>query len=125
MRVIRRTAQVLALVGTLMIGVVAAALIVSQTPWFKDWLRRYVMRESKQYLNGQLSIGGLGGNLLFGVDLSDVAIDVSGERVVSVKNLQVDYSVFDFISRGLVVDDISINEPRLVLRRSPDGHWNL
>ena len=59
MRVIRRTAQVLALVGTLMIGVVAAALIVSQTPWFKDWLRRYVMRESKQYLNGQLTIGRL------------------------------------------------------------------
>ena len=125
MSVIRRTAQVVAIVGTLLIGVLAVALIVSQTPWFKDWLRRYVMRESKQYLNGQLTIGGLGGNLLFGVDLSDVAIDVSGERVVSVKDLQVDYSIFDFVSRGLVVDDIRITEPRLVLRRGPDGQWNL
>lgn len=122
---IRRTAQVVALVGTLIVGILAVALIVSQTPWFKDWLRRYVMRESSQYLNGQLTIGGLGGNLFFGVDLSDVAIDVAGERIVAVKNLQVDYSVIDFISRGLVVDDIRITEPRLVLRRGSDGQWNL
>jgi len=123
--IVRRTAQVLALTGTLLIGVLAVALIVSQTPWFKDWLRRYVLRQSEQYLNGQLSIGRLSGNLLFGVDLADVAIDVSGERVVSVKHLQVDYSVFDFISRGLVVDDIKISEPRLVLRRDETGKWNL
>ena len=51
-----------------MVGIVALALIVSQTPWFRDWLRRYIVRESKQYLNGELSIGGLGGNLLFGVE---------------------------------------------------------
>ena len=43
--------------GTLLVGVMALALIVSQTPWFKDWLRRYIVRQSKQYLNGQLTIG--------------------------------------------------------------------
>ena len=97
---LRRSLQVVALVGTLMVGIVAVALIVSQTPWFRDWLRRYIVRESKQYLNGELSIGGLGGNLLFGVQLSDVAIDVSGERVVAVKTLEVDYSVFELDFEG-------------------------
>jgi len=62
------------------------ALIVSQTPWFRDWLRRYIVRESKQYLNGELSIGHLDGNLLFGADLSNVAVDVSGERDQTLKN---------------------------------------
>ena len=33
---IRRALQVVALVGTLMVGIVAVALIVSQTPWFRD-----------------------------------------------------------------------------------------
>src|SRR5687768_3255922 len=78
MRSLRRLLQVVALVGTLLVGVIAVALIVSQTPWFRDWLRRYIVRESEQYLNGQLSIGGLGGNLFFGVQLRDVALDVSG-----------------------------------------------
>src|SRR5215208_1243541 len=106
MRVVRRSLQVVALVGTLMIGIVALTLIVSQTPWFRDWLRRYIIRESKQYLNGELSIGGMSGNLLFGVGLSDVAVDISGERVVAVKALQADYSLYQILSGGILIRDV-------------------
>src|SRR5215210_3915078 len=98
MRALRRLLQVITVVGTLIVGIMAVALIVSQTPWFKDWLRRYIVRESKQYLNGELSIGGLGGNLFFGVQMSDVALDVSGRRIVAVKGLEVDYSIFELVS---------------------------
>src|SRR5262245_48743729 len=108
-RIVRRSLQVVALVGTIMVGIVAVALIVSQTPWFRDWLRRYVVRESKQYLNGELSIGRIGGNLFFGVDLTDVAVDVSGERVVAVKTVELDYSIFNFISKGIVLDEIKLS----------------
>src|SRR4029453_18161454 len=106
-RVFRRSLLVVALVGTIMVGIVAIALIVSQTPWFRDWVRRYVVRESKQYLNGELSIGRVGGNLLFGVDLSDVTVDVSGERVVTVKSVELDYSIFHFISKGIVLAELN------------------
>ena len=124
MRFLRRLLQALAITGTLIVGVLAVALIVSQTPWFKDWLRRYIIRESKQYLNGDLTIGGLGGNLFFGVHLSDVFVDVSGQRIVAVKGLEVDYSIFDFISKGIVLDELKLNQPTLVLMRDRDG-WNL
>lgn len=111
MRAMRRALQVVTFVGTLMIGVLALALIVSQTPWFKDWLRRYIVRESKQYLNGELTIGGLGGNLLFGANLADVAVDVSGERVVAMKGVELDYSVFSLVSNGLTLQQIKIDQP--------------
>ena len=124
MRYLRRFLQAIAITGTLIVGIVAVSLIVSQTPWFKDWLRRYIMRESAQYLNGELSIGRLGGNLFFGVHLSDVFVDVSGERVVAVKGLEVDYSIFDFISKGIVLDELKIDQPAIVLVRDKDG-WNL
>src|SRR5216117_530816 len=101
MRAIRRILQVVTFVGTLVVGVLALALIVSQTPWFRDWLRRYIVRESKQYLTGELTIGRLEGNLLFGVDLANVAVDMSGERVVAVKALELDYSIFSLVSRGV------------------------
>lgn len=116
--------QIVAFVGTLLVGVLAVALIVSQTPWFRDWLRRYIVRESKQYLNGELSIGRLGGNLFFGVQLSDVAVDLSGERVVAVKDVELDYSVFRLISSGVVLDQITLNQPNVVLERDGNG-WNL
>ena len=107
-----------------MVGIVALTLIVSQTPWFRDWLRRYIVRESKQYLNGELSIGGLSGNLLFGVGLSDVAVDLSGQRVVAVKALQVDYSVFRILSNGIVIDDVKLTAPAIRVERDATG-WNL
>jgi autotransporter translocation and assembly factor TamB len=124
MRAVRKLLRVVALVGTLLVGILAVALIVSQTPWFRDWLRRYVVRESEQYLHGQLSIGGLGGNLLFGLQLSDVALDFSGERVVAVKHVELDYSVFRLISSGIVVDEIKLAQPSVVLERNAQG-WNL
>ena len=58
MQALRKSLQVVALVGALMVGIVALALMVSQTPWFRDWLRRYIVRESKHDLDGELSIGG-------------------------------------------------------------------
>jgi autotransporter translocation and assembly factor TamB len=125
MRSLRRLLQVVAIVGTLMVGILAVALIVSQTPWFRNWLRKYIVRESKQYLNGDLSIGKLGGNLLFGVDLGDVAVDLSGDRIISVKSLEMDYSIFELISKGMVLDDIKLNEPVVRLERDATGKWNV
>jgi hypothetical protein len=124
MRAIRRLLQVVALVGTLLVGVVAVSLIVSQTPWFKDWLRRYIVRESAQVLEGDLSIGRLGGNLFFGVRLDDVALDVAGQRVVAVRAIEVDFSVFDFISRGIVIHEVKLHGPVVRAARDQDG-WNL
>ena len=102
----------------------ALALIVSQTPWFRDWIRRTIVREAKQYLNGELTIGRLGGNLFFGVTLSDVAVDVSGDRVVAVKALEVDYSIFHLVSRGIVLDRIALTGRWCgCARRDAAGTW--
>jgi autotransporter translocation and assembly factor TamB len=124
LRIVRRLLQGAAFLGTLIVAAVAVALIVSQTPWFRDWLRRYVVRESRQYLNGELTIGGLGGNLFFGVRLDDVAVDISGTRAIAVKGLEIDYNVFQIVSRGIVLDRITLVEPRVRLERDGEG-WNL
>ncbi|HEY7500768.1 MAG TPA: translocation/assembly module TamB domain-containing protein, partial [Vicinamibacterales bacterium] len=124
MALLRRTLNVIAWVGTAVVIVISLALIVSQTPWFRDWIRRVIVREAKQYLNGELTIGRLGGNLFFGVTLSDVAVDVSGDRVVAIKGLEVDYSVFHLISQGIVLDRIALTEPSVRLERDERG-WNL
>src|SRR4029453_8923272 len=124
MTVIRRVVHVLAWAGTVGVLLVALTFIASQTPWFRDWIRRAIVREAKQYLNGELTIGQLSGNLFFGVSLSDVAVDVSGDRVIAVKTLGVDYSIFHLISKGIVVDKIVLTAPSVHARRDQGG-WNL
>ena len=123
-RYLRRTVQAVALAGTLLVGVIALALIVSQTPWFRDWLRRFVVGEAKQYLNGDLSIGSLGGNLFYGVQLGDVSVEVNGERVVTLKHLEIKYSISELVSKGMTVRQIRLEEPFVLLRRDKGG-WNV
>src|SRR5512141_1584669 len=101
-----------------------APVIVPQTAWFKNWLRVYIVREANQYLNGELSIGRLGGNLFFGIELENIAVSMDGYQVVSVKDIGLDYSAFELLSRGLFVDKIRINQPVVHLKREGD-QWSI
>src|SRR5437870_11214886 len=124
MRILRRLVHVLVLILTLVIGAGAAAIIVSQTAWFKNWLRGYIVREANQYVNGTLSIQRLGGSLFYGIEMENIALSIDGQTVVAVKDLGLDYSAFELIAKGLSVDNIRLDHPVFYLRRDGDG-WEL
>ena len=124
MRVARRLLHVLVIVLTLVVGAAAAAIIVSQTAWFKNWLRGYIIEESARYLNGRLSIERLGGNLFFGVEMENVGISLDGSEVVAIEDLGLDYNVFQMVARGMSIDDIRLNRPVVYLKREGDT-WSI
>src|SRR5829696_1004236 len=124
MRIVRRLTHVLVIVLTLVVGAAAAAVIVSQTAWFKNWLRGYIVAEANQYMNGTLSIERLGGNLFFGVEMENIGVSMDGSQVVAVKDLGLDYNVFELVSKGLSIDSIRLDHPVIYLRREGDM-WQL
>ncbi|HEY2906959.1 MAG TPA: translocation/assembly module TamB domain-containing protein [Vicinamibacterales bacterium] len=124
MRIARRLLHALVIVLTLIVGATAAAIIVSQTAWFKNWLRGFIVREANGYLNGKLSIERLGGNLFFGVEMENIGISMDGSEVVAVKDLGLDYNVFELITKGLSVNSIRLDKPVLYLRREGDT-WSI
>jgi autotransporter translocation and assembly factor TamB len=124
MSLARRTLQVVALVCTLVVGAASMAVIVTQTTWFKEWLRGFIVKQAEDYVNGRLSIGRLDGNLFFGVDLEDVDVTMNGETVVDIKDVGLDYNAFSFLSGGIVLDDIRLTQPVFRLEKDGDG-WNL
>src|SRR3954465_16020761 len=111
MSVVKRVTHVLLVVLMLVVGATAAAVIVSQTAWFKNWLRGYIVRQANTYLNGTLSIERLGGNLFFGVQMENIGVSRDGSRVVPVKDLGLDYNVFELLPRGLSVHGIHTDKP--------------
>jgi autotransporter translocation and assembly factor TamB len=120
----RRLVHALLIVLTLVIGATAAAIIVTQTAWFKNQLRAYIVSEANLYLNGKLSIERLSGNLFYGVEMEGIGITLDGQEVVSVKDIGLDYNAFDLISRGVSLDRIRLNQPSLLLEREGD-HWSI
>src|SRR5262245_58026591 len=124
MRILKQLTQGLLIVLSLIVGAAAAAIVVSQTAWFKDWLRGYIVREANQYVNGQISIERLGGNLFFGVELQNIGLSVDGSPLLTVKDVGLKYNVFELIARGVSVDNVRLNQPVVYLRRDGDT-WSL
>jgi autotransporter translocation and assembly factor TamB len=124
MRLLRRIARILLITLMLGIGALILALIATQTSWFKDWLRRYIVREASLVLNGDLTIDRLSGSLFFGIGMSGITLSQQGEKIITIKDLHVDYSVFELISRGIAVREIELTQPVVLARRTPEG-WNM
>ncbi len=124
MSIARRFLQVVALLCTLVVGAASMAAIITQTPWFKEWLRGFIVRQAEDYVNGRLSIGRLDGNLFFGVELGDVDVTMNGKTVVDVADVGLDYNAFTLIGGDLVLDNIRLTRPVIRLERTAEG-WNL
>src|SRR5919201_270565 len=124
MRIVRRLAHALIVVAMLVIGAATAAIIVSQTAWFKNWLRGYIVAQANQYLNGTLTIGRLKGNLFFGIEMEDIGVEMDGRPAVGVKDIGLNYNAIDLVTKGLAIDSIRIDKPVIYLRRDGDT-WSL
>ena len=124
MTVARKFLQVVAFICTLIIGVTSMLLIVSQTTWFKEWLRGFIVRQADDYVNGRLTIGRLDGNLFFGVEMEDVDVTINGEQVVALKDVGIDYNFLTFLTDHVVLDHIRLNEPTMHVQKTATG-WNL
>src|SRR5260221_5735135 len=101
---VRRLIRALVIVLVLVIGASAAAVIVSQAAWFKDWLRGYIEREAKLYVNGRVSIERVGGNLFSGIELENIDLSMDdGTEIAAVKDLGIDYNVLELVSSGMSI----------------------
>ena len=116
-----RRARGLLIACILVLAMGTAAVMATQTVWFKDWLRGYIVREANNYLNGQLSIGKLGGNLFSGIEMENIELSLGGRPVLSVKDLGVEYSVVEIVSKGIEIRRIRLNQPTFYLWREGDG----
>jgi hypothetical protein len=124
MSVARRSLQIVAFLCTLIVGVTSMAVIVTQTTWFKEWLRGFIVRQAEDYVNGRLSIGRLDGNLFTGIELGGIDVTMNGKSVVNVDQVGVAYNPLTFLTGDVVLDHIRLDRPQLVMERTADG-WNL
>ncbi|HEX5110917.1 MAG TPA: translocation/assembly module TamB domain-containing protein [Vicinamibacterales bacterium] len=121
---VRRFVQIVAFLCTLVVGVAALSLIITQTAWFRDWLRGFIVRQAEQYVNGTVTIGRLEGNLFFGVRLADLDVSMGGSPVIDIGDVDLDYSVLTFLRGDVVLDRIHVDRPVIRLTRAGD-RWNL
>jgi hypothetical protein len=123
MRALRRLSRYIAIAVLSLVILLGAGVAVTQTSWFKNWLRQKAVSQAAQYLNGELTITRLSGNVFTGIALEGVALRHEGQTAVSMDKLTVDYSLFTMISDGIVLDSMTLDNPTIRLTRDNVG-WN-
>jgi autotransporter translocation and assembly factor TamB len=124
MAILRRLARWMAwgLLG--LVVLLAAGVGVTFTPWFKDWARGQIVSRLSPLIDGEVSIGALGGSLWTSVTLDDFVIRRGGVPAVAIGAVRASYDIRELVRGVLTIDDVTIDRPSIVLREEADG-WNL
>ncbi len=123
MRALHRLSRYVAIAVLSLVIMLGAGIAVTQTSWFKNWLRQKAVSQAAQYLNGELTITRLTGNIFTGIALEGVALRHEGQIAVAMDRLTVEYSPLTMISDGLIFDSMTLHNPSILLQRD-DAGWN-
>jgi len=118
-------ARGLLLVALVVLLLVVAGLVLLQTSWSREQLRSLIVTQANHYLTATLSIGRLSGSLVRGIELDDVRLARGDATLVAIDRVTVAYSIRELVSNGTVIRSLSLDRPRIVAAREPDGRWNL
>ena len=103
------------------VAIVLALLGVSQTPWFRDWLRRDIIVRAERLLDAKVSIARVGGDLLSGIILDGVRLEQGGVPVIAIDRIRVTYRVLTLRKTRITLDSIDVLRPVVLARQTPEG----
>ncbi|MCP4582236.1 MAG: AsmA family protein [candidate division Zixibacteria bacterium] len=120
-----RVKRIIIWTATIIIVLIIISFLATQTRPFKNWLCEFVVAKANDSINGELSITRLDGNLFDNIELSDIAIQLDSDTVVTLSTLYLDYSLFALLGGTIQIDSISIDSLRITLHQRSDSSWNL
>lgn len=125
----RRLARLLGRLALYASGAVVALLLatflVLQTDMAQDRIRRWLLDTAGSTLRGQVRIGKVSGNLLFGLTLEDVALVQADEPLVSARRVSLSYLLPMLLAKVAFVNELQVDGLRLRISRLADGRWNI
>lgn len=113
------------LVPLVVLLILLAGRWLLQSELLLDYLREMAESEANSQINGSLTIGSLEGDLLHGIQLTDVSIaDIDDELLVSADSLIVRYSILNLIWQPHEVDLLAIAGLKVYAEQYADDTWN-
>jgi hypothetical protein len=117
-----RLLAVLAVVALLLLG---ASLLVTNTDWGRERIRRYVVGLLEKNSHGIIQIGSVTGNLLKGFTLHDVVItDSARAPFVKADEIWARYSLRTLRGKRIEFREVKLVRPIIVIDKQPGGKWN-
>ena len=118
-----RTIALYTLVGMLLI--IGVIISITQTQIFRDRLRAAALSELESLVNGEVHIGSLDGDLITGISIDSISIDVNDGPFLRIPRLEVSYNFFALPGKTISIRKLTLTRPEVYFSRPRGGRWNL
>lgn len=96
-----------------------------KSDWLLDYARGIVVEQANQQINGEIQIGAIRGDLLFGFTISDITIsDLEQNEILALDTLQLRYTLPSLIRTPHRLDLLRADGLRGTLVQGQDSVWN-
>jgi hypothetical protein len=103
----------------------AVVLVLANTPWGNERVRRIIVSQANARLNGHLAIGHLQGNLLSSATLTDVRLtDSVKQPVFTARRVRVRYGLWAALNRRVAIEALELDTAFALLDKRPGAPWN-
>jgi len=125
MRTLKRTLKIIGIAAASFIILLLLLAILTQTQFFKERLRTFLVSTLSANFNGSLHIGRIGGNFLDGFTIDSVALsDTAGAFFTSGK-LTCNYDPLTLLEKKIKLEKLIVEQPAVHFIRSRLGKWNI
>src|SRR5262245_32706404 len=111
--------------AALLVLLLGAALLLVETPWGKEQLRRGILHQAQPYLTADLQINRIEGSLLTSIALEGVRLSNGQRDLVNIERVEIQYRVAELFRNGTAIRKIVVQSPRINAERMLDGRWDL
>lgn len=122
----RRVSRVILATVVLPIVVLGLVLLVlAETPWGNERVRRIVVSQANKRLTGRLDVGTLRGNLFSTATLTNVQLrDSTSAPVFTAARVRVRYGLWPALRGRVVIRSLVVDTALVVADKRPGGKWN-
>ena len=104
---------------------VTALLVLTQTAFFREKLKNRFVAEVEKYIEPDLSINELNGNLYEKIELVGVTLTQQDSLVAHLDSLKLSYQLLPLLKREILIESIEIDSPEIHLNQKKDSTWNV
>ncbi len=108
----------------LLLGTLLAAMLVTQSRFFKDWLRLEIQDIAAEKLAAEVRIGQIGGNLISDFQLKSLLIAQAADTVLYLPGLSFRIIPGRLLHNELQLKVLTVDSLLLFLRQKTDSSWN-
>jgi len=98
---------------------------VSQTKFFRDYLRDQIVSIANESINGTLSIGAIEGSIFSSLSIKDISLETEGDTLAKIQSVDIETSFLEIFFRKIYFRKIALNSPQFKLIQNDNGKWNL